>query len=204
MAGQERRNVHRIAKIAARLGLHLGLLASSLALLETGCQPPPKNEVTGAALSSGEADQLGDTLTDAKGGFSFRMPLGWYASEITDSPYQAALGPAVANYRANMRISREEAPLRFDDYVKLSLAEFQRAHEGAIVLDEADVKTVAGLRGRRWNVFLTLAGTRLWQAYYLFPGPGDDKVVVMATAVRDQQHIIAAKVDAAMKTLVIK
>lgn len=196
--------MHRIANKTVRLGLHLGLLASGPALLETGCQPPPNGEVKGATLSSGEVDLLGDMLTDAKGGFSYRLPFGWQSSEITDSPYQAALGPTIADYRANIRICRDEAPLRFDDYVKLSLAEFQRAHAAAMVMEEADVRTVSGLRGRRWTVYLTLDGTRLWQAYYLFPGPGDDKVVVMATAAREQELRTALMVDAAMKTLVLK
>lgn len=178
----------------------------SLAVGAVGCRPSPKAgaEAEGPALSKSEANALGDLLSDDAGKFAYRMPAGWKAVRIPGNHFQVAVEPEREGYRANIQASRESIPRRFDLYVQESRASLLKLQAGAMIREESDFATGAGVKGRRWIVSVLQNGERLWQAYYLIPGANDDKFVFTISGRPDQELHLAFVSDVCLKTLVVR
>ena len=155
-------------------------------------------------LSKSEANALGDLLADDEGKFTYRMPTGWKAVRIPGNRFQVAAEPEREGYRANIQVSRESIPRRFDLYVQESRATLLKSQAGAMIREESGFVTGAGVKGERWIVSVLQNGERLWQAYYLIPGPNDDKLVITVTALPDQELRMTFVSDVCLKTLVVR
>ncbi len=179
--------------------LVLGLLSGFV-----GCEPKPAPPVAGPALRPDEKALLGDALEEFGGKFSYRMPRGWSAQKLADSPYRAAVGSAESGYVPNIRVSRHPAPLNFDLYLGEARKELERQVQGGSIEEDSPFVTSEGLKGRRWIVHTVQGGERIWHAHYLFPGPIEDKLVVTVSAPQTQAKKIAAAADACLKTLKVR
>jgi hypothetical protein len=73
-----------------------------------------------------------------------------------------------------------------------------------MIREDSAFTTAAGVQGRRWIVNVLQDGERLWQAYYLVPGPNDDKLVVTMTGRTDQELRLTYLSDLCLKTLVVR
>ncbi len=177
-----------------------------LAVLTVGCRPSakPGEGDQDSSLSATDASALGDLLTDDSGKFSYRMPAGWSAVKIPGNSFKVAVEPEQSGYRANIQVSREAVPRRFDLFVEESRKSLLKLQSGAMIREDSAFTTSAGLEGRRWIVNVFQNGERLWQAYYLVPGPNDDKLVVTMTARTDQELHLTYVSDICMKTLVVR
>jgi hypothetical protein len=175
-------------------------------LAVTGCKPSsnPETKPGGPPLTGAEENVLGETLTDARGGFSYRMPAKWSAVDSPDGRYLMAQEPVFPGYRSNITLSRETAPLRFESYVEESRKGLLKLVENARLLEDSEFVTSAGLKGHRWVASSTAGNVQLWQVFYLFPGNGDDKLMLTASATRDQGQRLAFVFDAAVKTFKVK
>jgi hypothetical protein len=169
-----------------------------------GCGPESVPVLPGPPLNANELQYLGDRLNEPRGGFSFRMPLGWTAQAIVESSYQAAVGPVFEGYLPHIRVSREAAPLNFEFYLAEARAELARQPEVSGVEEDSPFVTTAGVKGRRWVVYSFQSGGRIWHAHYLFPGPGETKLVVSVSASKQDALRMAFVADACLKTLVIR
>ena len=182
-----------------RCGLWLVLL-----WLPVGCEREPAPSVSGPSLSANERQYLGAVLDNPRGRFSYRMPREWAAGKIADSRFAVALGPRFGGYVPNIRVSREAAPLNFELYLGEARKELERQFQGSGVEEDSAFVTSSGLAGRRWIVHTFQGGDRIWHAHYLFPGPGEDKVVVTVSASKAEELRMGFVADACLKTLVIR
>jgi hypothetical protein len=178
----------------------LGLLA----VLLGGCGRETAAPSRGVPLSGAEANVLGATLDDADGRFSYRMPRGWSAVRVPELRFLMAQEGMFPGYRSNIRLTREAVPLRHDLYLKQAKGLVEAAAEGARIVDDDAFATAAGLEGRRWLVRSKLGQTDVLQIFYVFPGQGDEKIVMTASCTRDQEPRLAFVFDAAAKTLVLR
>ena len=154
----------------------------------------------GPSLSSAEAGELGDELVDQNGGFAYRMPRGWTAVDSRSGRYLVASGRTAFGYAPNLATTRERAPLRFESYAQRSKRSIGKLMEGAKLQEESAFTTASGLKGRRWIVFSESENQKLWHAFYLFPGEGDDKFMLTASHTREGGPRMLFVFDAAMKT----
>ena len=180
-----------------------GALLSALCLL-SGCNRPTLEDNNRAHLTPHERQLLGRKLEDRTGGFSYYVPRNWEIIEVEDSPYRVAIGPHRNGYLANIRVSRESAQVNFDYYLRLARRELGNQVMGTGVEEDDGFTTISGVKGRRWITHTIQAGERVWHAHYLFPGPGNVKFVVSASAASSQAILAAEMADAAVKTLVIR
>lgn len=187
---------HRTACLA-------GALWSALLLLP-GCDRPALETNHRAHLSSHERQLLGRKLDEPAGGFSYYVPRNWEVIEVEDSAYRVAVGPHRNGYLANIRVSRESAPINFSYYLQVARRELGNQFMGTGVEDDDSFTTVAGVKGRRWIAHTMQAGERVWHAHYLFPGPGDVKFVISASASQAEAVRVEQMADAAVKTLRIR
>ena len=176
-------------------------LAAILSLV-SGCGEADSPNPTGRlpSLSSAEASELGDELVDQNGGFAYRMPRGWSAVNSRSGKYLVASGRTLLGFAPNIATSRERAPVRFDGYAERSKHSIGKLMPGATLQEECSFTTTAGLKGRRWIVFSESDGQKLWHAFYLFPGEGDDKFMLTASHTRDGGPRMLFAFDGAMKT----
>lgn len=179
--------------------LVLGLLAGFL-----GCEPKPPAPLAGPPLRADEKALLGEALEEFGGKFSYRMPRGWTPQKLADSPYRVAVGTAESGYVPNIRVSRNPAPLNFDLYLGEARKELERQVQGAAIEEDSPFVTSEGLKGRRWIVHTVQGGERIWHAHYLFPSPGEDKLVVTVSAPQTEAKKIGAAADACLKTLKVR
>jgi hypothetical protein len=147
---------------------------------------------------------LGDELEERAGGFSYRMPRGWKSVDSRSSRFLVASGPDVGGYEPNITASRERAPLRFESYVARSKASIGKLMEGAVLQQDSAFTTASGLKGRRWIVHNEAEGRKLWHAFYLFPGEGDDKLMLTVSHTRAAGPGLLPVFDAAMKTFSLR
>lgn len=155
-------------------------------------------------MSSAEASELGDELVDQNGGFTYRMPRGWSAINARSGKYLVASGRTILGFAPNIVTARERAPLRFDGYTERSKRSIGKLMNGATLQEESSFTTTAGLKGRRWIVLSEAEGEKLWHAFYLFPGEGDDKFMLTASHTREAGPRMLFAFDAAMKTFRIR
>ena len=177
-----------------------------LAVMTAGCRPSakPGEGDPDSSLSAADNSALGDLLSDDAGKFTYRMPAGWSSVKIPGNSFKVAVEPEQSGYRANIQISRELVPRRFDLFVQESRKSLLQQQSGAMVREESDFTTFAGVQGRRWIVNVLQNGERLWQAYYLIPGPNDDKLIVTMTARTDEELHLTYVSDLCLKTLVVR
>lgn len=180
-----------------------GALLSALCLL-SGCDRPTLEDNNRAHLTPHERQLLGRKLEERTGGFSYYIPRNWEIIEVEDSPYRVAIGPHRNGYLANIRVSRESAQVNFDYYLRLARREVGNQFMGTGVEDDDSFTTVAGVKGRRWITHTIQAGERVWHAHYLFPGPGNVKFVISASAASSQASLAEEMANAAVKTLIIR
>lgn len=177
------------------------LLLGLVALLGTSCGG---DSVDASAKASTQAvadvGDLGEELSDESGHFSYRVPNGWSIKESAASRYPVATGRSAGRFAPNIATSRERAPLRFESYAERSKRSLGKIIEGAQLQEESAFTTASGLKGRRWIVFSEADGVKLWHAFYLFPGEGDDKFMLTATEMRDYGARALPMFDASMKT----
>ncbi len=173
-------------------------------LLWTGCRPAPAPPTETAQLNAKERECLGPTLEEAKGSFAYRIPRDWEFMEMDESPFRVAVGPRINGYVSNIRVSREVAPIKFAYYVDQARQELGRQSLTTGVEEDTRFVTVSGIVGRRWITHTFQAKERVWHAYYLFPGPGDAKIVVTVSAAQADALRMGFVADACMKTMVIR
>lgn len=179
-------------------------ILSALLLGAGACEREAAPPSAGPALTANERQFLGEPLEDAAGRFSYRMPREWVARQIAESPYAVALGPKFLGYVPNIRVSRDAVPLNFDLYLGEARKELERQSAGSGVEEDLAFVTSAGLAGRRWITHTFQTGDRIWHAHYLFPGPGEDKIVVSVSAAKADELRMSFVADACLKTLVIR
>jgi hypothetical protein len=146
---------------------------------------------------------LGCKFEERAVGFSCCILRNWEIIEVEDSPYRVAAGPHRNGYLANIRVSHESAQVNFDDNVRLGRREL-----GNQLMGPGWKKTTASRPLRAWR---TAVGSRSpsrpangWHAHYRFPGLGNVKFVVSASAASSQANSAAEMADAAVKTLMIR
>jgi hypothetical protein len=178
--------------------------AGILAVLTCGCRPSTPTAVPGEPLTGAENNVLGGSLSDTNGGFSYRMPIGWSATTVPELKFQLAQEPMFPGYRSNIRVTRERVPMRFDLYLRDGRNALLELLEDAKVVEDSDFTTVSGLRGKRWRVHAKTGSAEVLQLFYLFPGPGDDKIVMTASCTLYQASRMVFVFDAAAKTLELR
>lgn len=177
------------------------LLLGMVALMGTSCDDGGSANVSSArSTMAAESGDLGEELFDENGHFSYRVPSGWRVVESAASRYLVASGRSVGRFAPNIAASRERAPLRFESYAERCKRSLGKIMEGAQLQEESAFTTASGLKGRRWIVFSEADGVKLWHAFYLFPGEGDDKFMLTATEMRDYGARALPAFDASMKT----
>lgn len=182
------------------------VLLACLVLGGAGCEREPEltPPVVAARLSEAERQHLGLVLNETRGGFAYQIPRDWTVTEWADQAYSVAVGPRLAGYVSNIRVSREPAPSNFDYYLAEARKELMKQPENTGVEEDSAFVTAAGVTGRRWITHSFQGGTRLWHAYYLFPTITDAKLVVMVSAAQADELRMRFVADACLKTLVIR
>jgi hypothetical protein len=173
-------------------------------LLWAGCRPAPAPVLETARLSPKERECLGRTLEETKGSFAYSIPRDWEFMEMDDSQFRVAVGPRINGYVSNIRVSRELAPSKFEYYVDQARKELGRQALTTGVEEDTRFVTVSGIVGRRWITHTFQSKERIWHAYYLFPGPGDAKIVVTVSAAQSDALRMGFVADSCMKTMVIR
>ena len=179
-------------------------VALVVALVCTGCDPGKPSLPPVAALTGAEENVLGTELVDAEGGFAYRMPAGWSASKVPELAFLLAQEPQYPGYRSNIRVIREKIPTAFELYLVQGKNSLPELLNQPVVLEDTEFVTVSGLKGRRWRVRSRLGDGEILQLFYLFPGPGDDKIALTASCTSFQESRMVFVFDAAAKTFRLK
>ncbi len=191
-------------KVPNVIGALAGTFWLAALVVLAGCERPVEEANDRAHLSSHERQLLGPKLDERSGGFSYYIPRNWEIIDVEDSAYRVAIGPRRNGYLANIRVSRESAQVNFSYYLQLARRELGEQFMSTGVEEDDSFTTVAGVKGRRWITHTLQAGERVWHAHYLFPGPGNVKFVVSASATQSDARKVAEMSDAAVKTLIIR
>ena len=174
------------------------------ALVCLGCEPASVPPSPAVVLTGAEENVLGDELADASGGFAYRMPAGWSAAKVPELAYPLAQEPKYPGYRSNIRVTREKIPTAFELYLVQGKTALPELLNQPVVLEDTEFVTVSGLKGRRWRVRSRLGDGEILQLFYLFPGPGDDKIALTASCTSFQESRMVFVFDAAAKTFRLK
>ena len=154
---------------------------------------------------SGAGAAAQSRIDEPAGGFRYTIPRGWQVRSLPSiTQYKVCVGPAANGFAPNINVLTESfhGPLpeyvrRALDYAASKLSEFKKVSQGPF-------KTTAGMAGIRAVTTSHQRDRDIRQVFYFFPGKGNVKYVVTASALAADGEKLDSAFDGSLKTFTLR
>lgn len=146
-----------------------------------------------------QGQALQKTIIETEGNFSYSVPADWSVTKIEGMEYQM-VQKKEAGFSPNMNFHRETNKYKFDEYIKLNIADMKQYVSNFSELKNEEFITDSKLKGKKFICSSTLGGKNLMQVIYFLEAKDKSKILITGSSLIEDREKYSPLFDGIVKS----